>query len=231
MSLSAKSEVFLPYNRRSLACPSLYLYNVYPLNAKYCRKDDQLAIIISRISHNYSQISRIAKHVWELTRVDVDFVCRRFPHSQGWASREPRLLETCNFRDVVEAQSGPVLVALGIIQSGAVDPNQFVGDIGLGCDGGSDSVRQSDDIEIDGADDDSRMIRSLAMELHDMSSVQRFSPILPRSVAIKRIISQLPRGGSARRSGGRLRYRDRSGWKRRRPETAGPGSAPGRDPF
>ncbi len=95
MSLSAKSEVFLPYNRRSLACPSLYLYNVYPSNAKYCRKDDGLAIVISHTSHNCSRFSRIVKHIRELWRIGVDCVrsrsriCRTGPYGNPRRRRLP----------------------------------------------------------------------------------------------------------------------------------------------
>jgi len=46
-------------------------------------------------------------------------------------------------------------------------------EIDLRGDGGMDSVRQSGEIQIEGADDDSRVILSLAVKLHEVPSVQR----------------------------------------------------------
>lgn len=52
-----------------------------------------------------------------------------------------------------------------------------------------------DKIEVDGADDDSRMIRSLAVKLHEMSSVKRQNGSLVYGGGVKNILvtDTLPR--------------------------------------
>jgi hypothetical protein len=55
-------------------------------------------------------------------------------------------------------------------------------------DGGIDSVSQSDEIQIDGADEDSRMILSLAVELHEVFSVQRQDGALVNGGGVENIL-------------------------------------------
>ena len=47
---------------------------------------------------------------------------------------------------------------------------------------------ESEEIEVDSADDDSRMIRSLAVKLHEMSSVQRQNGSLVYGGGVKNIL-------------------------------------------
>jgi len=82
--------------------------------------------------------------------------------------------------------------AIWIIRSRADDPYQFAGEIGIDADRSMDSARERDEIRVDGTDDDSGMSRSLAMELHEVFSVQCQDSALIREGGIEDIVVTHP---------------------------------------